>query len=152
MDWDQSNLTAERRSTPGQTARSRESQIAPLTCAEKPCDEIRSLLLGLRDSIMRLESRLANQTDAPAYSISQAAEIVNLSDSHIRRVIYKRELPAANVGSTARPLWRIMRSDLIAWMESKKGGDPKIPPRSDLKVLIDRHLPGLRGRKESATR
>jgi excisionase family DNA binding protein len=100
----------------------------------------------------RLESSLANQLDAPAFSISQAAEMVNLSDSHIRRAIYKRDLPASNVGSTARPLWRIMRSDLIAWMESKKGGDPKIPPRSDLKALIDRHLPGLRGRKESATR
>lgn len=128
-------------------------------CSEKTWDEIKVLLHKMSETLARVESRMASpvddlrrQTTDPAYSISQAAITLNLSESHLRRAIYKGDLRASNVGSTARPLWRIMQSDLIAWLESKKGGDPKIPPRSDLKALIDRHLPGLRGRKDSATR
>ena len=43
-------------------------------------------------------------------------------------------------------------SDLADWLEKKKGGSSRVPPRSRLKELIDRHLPGLRGRKDSTTR
>jgi excisionase family DNA binding protein len=117
------------------------------------------MLKEVRERLVRIEKTLESQSrdrDRPvvgsAYSISQAARSISVSESFMRRVILKRELPASNVGSAARPLWRITQSDLIAWLESKKGGDPKIPPRSDLKALIDRHLPGLRGRKDSATR
>ena len=83
-----------------------------------------------------------DESDAPL-SVKEAAKAVNLSESHIRRAIARGELPASNVGTAARPTWRIARADLDAWIEARKGGSPKVPPRSDLKDLIRRHLPGL---------
>jgi hypothetical protein len=151
--------TIGRRFKPGPFARPLNPSIFPCDYTEEPWDDIRALLVGLRDRTTSIETRLAHDTDAPnrqpsdsAFSIKQASTAVNLSESHLRRAIYKGDLPASNVGSKARPLWRISQRDLIAWMDARKGGDPKIPPRSDLKGLIDRHLPGLRGRKDSATR
>jgi len=76
-------------------------------------------------------------------SIKQAAHSVNLSQTHIRRAIAGGRLTASNLGSAARPLWRVQRGDLVRWMEANQGGQPKVPPRSDLKELIRRHLPGL---------
>ncbi len=76
-------------------------------------------------------------------TVKQTARFAALSESSIRRAIQGRSLPASNRGTGKRPLWRIARSDLIAWMESAKGGDPKVPPRSELKDLVRRHLPVL---------
>lgn len=76
-------------------------------------------------------------------SVKQAARFASLSESSIRRAIVGGSLPAANKGTEKRPLWRIARTDLIAWMELAKGGSLKLPPRTELKDLIRRHLPGL---------
>jgi excisionase family DNA binding protein len=86
------------------------------------------------------------------FSIRHAAKITGLSESYIRRAIRSGELPASNVGTWRRPAWRIARTELAQWMERKKGGTVSVAPRSSLGELIDRHLPGLRGRKDSATR
>jgi excisionase family DNA binding protein len=93
--------------------------------------------------------------DAPApdyVSVKGAVRITGLSDSHLRRAIRAGELPASNMGSSKHPFWRIARKELDQWIEKKKGGAINVPPKSDLDDLIRRHLPGLRGRKESATR
>lgn len=116
----------------------------------------------LADIAQRLErverdlDRLCEQTppgDSKSHlSISDVSRVAAISDSHVRRAIRKGDLPASNVGTISRPLWRIARSDLDAWLEGKKGGTSTVPPRSTLQSLIDRHLPGLRGRRDSATR
>lgn len=85
-------------------------------------------------------------------SIKQAAHLTGLSSSHIRRAVKKGDVPASNVGTTQRPIYRIARKDLAEWMERKKDGTVNVPPNSELKNLIDLHLPGLRGRKDSTTR
>ncbi|MBY0522770.1 MAG: helix-turn-helix domain-containing protein [Gemmataceae bacterium] len=76
-------------------------------------------------------------------TVKDVAILTSLSESYLRRKIYARELPAANIGSEARPVWRIQRKDLVAWLEARKGGTPSIPPKSQLRDLIQRHLPGL---------
>jgi excisionase family DNA binding protein len=85
--------------------------------------------------------------DAPPglayFTIREVAETSRLSDSHIRRAIRRGDLPASNVGTPDHPTWRISRKDLFEWLDSKKGASSKVPPRSSLKDLVERHLPGL---------
>ena len=76
-------------------------------------------------------------------TVKQAARFTALSESSIRRAIGSGSLPASNLGSASQPTWRIARVDLETWMNSKKGGDSKVPPNSELKDLIRRHLSGL---------
>jgi excisionase family DNA binding protein len=85
----------------------------------------------------------ANPSRSGYVTIERAAEITTISDSHLRRVIRSGELPASNIGTAARPTWRISRKDLDDWMQRKQGESPKLPPRSALDDLIRRHLPGL---------
>jgi excisionase family DNA binding protein len=103
------------------------------------------------DRVDRMETALS-LASADYLSIKQAASWTSLSPSHIRRSIKTGDLAASNCGTSSHPLWRISRTDLIAWMEKKKGGTTTVPPKSDMEELIQRHLPGLRGRKDSATR
>ena len=77
------------------------------------------------------------------FKIREVAETTRLSESHIRRAIRRGDLPASNVGTPDHPIWRISRKDLVEWMDRKKGGTSKVPPRSSLKDLVKRHLPGL---------
>src|SRR5262249_20082502 len=60
------------------------------------------------------------------YSIKEAAQVVGVSDDHIRRAVVGGVLPCSNVGSMDRPTYRISRADLLAWMEARKGGP--LPP------------------------
>jgi hypothetical protein len=103
------------------------------------------------DRLDRIETALALSA-AEYVSIKWASYLTSLSPSHIRRAIKSGDLAASNCGTSCRLLWRIARTDLIAWMATKKGGTPKVPPRSEIDELIQRHLPGLRIRKDSATR
>ena len=77
------------------------------------------------------------------FKIREVAETTRLSESHIRRAVRRGDLPASNVGTPDHPIWRISRKDLVEWMDRKKGGTSKVPPRSSLKDLVERHLPGL---------
>ncbi len=96
----------------------------------------------------RIEGKLDEvaETSKPALdysSIKQAARITGLSDSHIRRAVVAGELSASNIGSSAsHPIYRIALKDLHEWMNNKKGGN-RVPPKSKLKELINRHLPDL---------
>jgi excisionase family DNA binding protein len=114
--------------------------------------EITERLNRIEEQISRLSEQARSREPNALLSIKEASRVVALSDSHIRRAITKGDLPASNVGTKARPLWRIARSDLHAWLEGRKGGTSGVPPRSMIQDLIDRHLPGLRGRSDSATR
>lgn len=73
-------------------------------------------------------------------SVAQAAQVTGLSDTTIRRAIGGRDLAASNVGSEQRPVWRIARRDLTAWMEKQKGGTEAVPPRGELGQLVDRYF------------
>jgi excisionase family DNA binding protein len=93
----------------------------------------------------------AERREIEYVSLKRAATLTGLSYSHVRRAVLTGELPASNVATASHPLYRIARTDLASWMEAKKGGS-KVPPKAALNDLIDRHLPGLRGRNDSATR
>jgi hypothetical protein len=122
-----------------------EDRFGPVPRSESPT------LHAIVEILTRIESRLdkplqASERDRPSslsLSIKQVARSVNLSESHIRRAIARGVLIASNVGTAARSTWRLSLVDLEAWLGSKKGGHPKVPPSSDFKDLIRRHLPGL---------
>jgi excisionase family DNA binding protein len=105
----------------------------------------------LEDKLDRIlahtEVLVGRQTVSPStdwLSIKEAAALTGLSAPTIRRAILSGALPATNKGSKRRPLYRVKRADLVTWMNANQsqGGHP-VPPRSSLKDLIDRHLPGL---------
>lgn len=73
-------------------------------------------------------------------SVAQAARATGLSDTTIRRAIGGRDLPASNVGGELRPVWRVARRDLAAWMEKQKGGTASVPPRGELQRLVGRYF------------
>ena len=102
------------------------------------------LLVRLERIEGKLDGVAEKSNPAPDYSsIKQAARITGLSDSHIRRAVVAGELPASNIGSSAsHPIYRIALKDLHDWMNNKKGGN-RVPPKSKLKELINRHLPDL---------
>jgi excisionase family DNA binding protein len=121
-----------------------EQKFGPVRDSEVPTlallVEMLTRIEGKVETLARNEGR---HPDHQPLSITQASKVVNLSETYLRRIIARGELPASNVGTAARPLWRIVPADLRRWLETKKGGHPKVPPRSDLKDLIRRHLPDL---------
>src|SRR4051812_5719983 len=102
------------------------------------------------DSNSRIEETLARIDEALArilqlsqevrqewLSISQVAAATGLSASHVRRAVRSGQLPASNAGTPDRPVWRIARADLAAWMETKKGGTAAaVAPKSELSEMI----------------
>jgi excisionase family DNA binding protein len=54
-------------------------------------------------------------------AIKDAAVVTGLSVPHIRRAVRSGDLSAANVGTRARPVWRIARADLDHWMRRRVG-------------------------------
>lgn len=90
----------------------------------------------------RIEEMLS-AANADYLPMKRAAKLTSLSYSHIRRAVLSGELPASNVGTAAHPIYRIAQTDLQQWMANKKGGTTRVPPKSELKELIKRHLPGL---------
>jgi excisionase family DNA binding protein len=95
------------------------------------------LLTTVSDLLVRLEvvaaklyamlGRRPAAPDADVLTIKQAARFTTLSPTKIRREIKASRLPASNAGSDLRPLYRIQKLDLLAWLERKKGG-MQLPP------------------------
>lgn len=113
------------------------------------------ILSAIQDSLARIEGKLANQDGLNAaefVSLKAAARCTGLSYSHVRRTVLSGELPASNNGSASHPIYRIARQDLLEWMERKKAGSVRVPAKSELDELVRRHVPGFRGRRNSATR
>jgi excisionase family DNA binding protein len=54
-----------------------------------------------------------------AYSLSSAAEAVDLSESYLTRAIHKGDLRAKKVGTR----YKILAADLLAWLESFPDAD-----------------------------
>jgi hypothetical protein len=88
----------------------------------------------------KLDSKKAIVPEADFVSIKQAATITQLSESHLRRAVWSRALPAANAGTPAHPIWRIARNDLIRWLQARMGGT-SLPPKSEIGDLVSRYFP-----------
>jgi excisionase family DNA binding protein len=89
----------------------------------------------------RLEA-LADALQCPApefYSIKQAAQVVSVSADHIRRAVTGGWLPASNVGTPARPTYRISRADLLAWVDQGKSGGVLASRRKVTPLPASRH-------------
>jgi excisionase family DNA binding protein len=109
--------------------------------------EIRESQDRLSAQVRRLHELLERQgalLDIAYLSIKGTAQITALSDSHIRQAVTCGELPASNVGTARRPIYRIAKTDLSEWLESRKGISRPLG-RAELRALIERQMPGLSG-------
>jgi excisionase family DNA binding protein len=109
--------------------------------------EIRQSQVRLSAQVRRLHELLERQVtllDEAYLPIKRAAQITALSNSHIRQAVTCGELPASNVGTARRPIYRIAKTDLSAWLESRKGNSRPLG-RAELRALIERQMPGLSG-------
>ena len=98
--------------------------MTPLDGAPRRGESVNEAELAMR--LDRIEALLKTRTDAPQapefYSIRQAAEVVGVSADHLRRAVVSGVLAASNLGTMARPTYRISRTDLLAWVERGKAG------------------------------
>jgi excisionase family DNA binding protein len=95
---------------------------------------------SIEERLERIEALLQVSLQPPEfYSIKQAARVVSVSADHIRRAVVGGALAASNVGTMARPTYRIARADLLAWVEMRKAG--AIPPAGRKKSItpVSRH-------------
>lgn len=83
-------------------------------------------------------------------SIENAAMYADVSPDHIRRAVRGAMLPASNVGTPDRPLYRISRQDLDAWLEKRKAGALP-PPRKKKKAPSVTSLPPSRHLRASTS-
>jgi excisionase family DNA binding protein len=89
--------------------------------------------------LTRVLKMLEAPEQEPDYlSIQQAAALSGLSPTKVRRDIKAGRLPAANKGSKRRPLYRIAKDELEAWMRQEVSA--KVPAKSELKTLVDRYF------------
>lgn len=76
-------------------------------------------------------------------SIKAARQYTGLSYSHLRRAVLSGDLRASNVGSKARPTYRIDREALDEWLAKKEDGmqlPPSVPTVRTAKT--SRHFDG----------
>ncbi len=126
------------------------------TMAEVSPRELARLLDTVLARLGRIEDLLKpprDRTPAPQewFSISDAAALVGLSTKHLRRALTGGTLPASNVGTPDRPLYRISRAELSAWMEKRKAGALPPPRKKKDKAgpPVSRHARPAHRRAES---
>lgn len=100
-------------------------------------DAIVPLLQSTVECLQSIDEKLTlalagmRQAGAEWLSIRQAADLAAVSRKSIRRAIKAKDkagrLPAYNVGTAARPLYRIAREDLDAWLRKRPGRASRLP-------------------------
>src|SRR5687767_1613954 len=92
------------------------------------------LLNELLDRVRNIERQLERPRVEPEYlSISDAEAYTGLSDDHIRRAVLGGMLPASNVGTPDRALYRVKKTNIDDWMKEREAG-PMPPARRRKKV------------------
>jgi excisionase family DNA binding protein len=132
-------------SMPQATVAPHQGSVVGVSLVTSSVDEFRQVLarlLALEEGLDRVFRAIQAHAlpSAEWLSIKEAAVLTSLSATHVRRGRRAGSLPASNVGDVAHPIWRIRRTDLDQWMEAKKGGTRKVPPRSELGSLVGRYF------------
>jgi excisionase family DNA binding protein len=74
-------------------------------------------------------------------SIKQAATYMSLSQDHVRRAVLGGTLPASNVGTPDRALYRISREAIDRWMQEREAGAILTPRQAKvMKTVVSRHF------------
>jgi excisionase family DNA binding protein len=94
----------------------------------EPKDHALLTRLDALDAGMRWieETLKCRRVEQEWFSIKEAAVLTGLSAKHLRRAVLGGTLPASNVGTPDRPVYRISREDLKGWMDRRKAG--ALPP------------------------
>lgn len=111
-------------------------------------EDIEAKIADVISRLDRIEKALGQLIPRPhdtgtpvSLSTANATLLTGVSQSHVRRAVKRGELPASNVGTAHRPLWRITLHDLAVWYGRKKGGATAVPARSERNDLIRLHAP-----------
>jgi excisionase family DNA binding protein len=76
-------------------------------------------------------------------SIKDAAIYIGMSGPYVRRAVTSGSLPVYNLGSQARPYYRIKIADLEKWVEDRKHGPKPVgrkkPPSGGVDIRRSRH-------------
>ncbi len=101
--------------------------------------------LQIIDRAKQLVEKLELHVSVPQewYSIKDTAALTGLSSDNVRDAVLGGNLPASNMGSVDRPLYRISRAAINYWMKEREAG-PK-PARRKTAGKIP--LPASRHRK-----
>lgn len=54
------------------------------------------------------------------YSIKQAGVVAGMCEDYVRRAVLAGQLTCVNMGTKAKPLYRINHEDLTAWMRARE--------------------------------
>jgi excisionase family DNA binding protein len=96
--------------------------------------------VSIEEKLERIEALLQHALPAAEfYSIRQAARVIGVSPDHIRRAVTGGMLAVSNVGTMGRPMYRIARADLLAWMERGKAGCVAAASRKRTITPMSRH-------------
>src|SRR5262245_19022937 len=97
------------------------------------------------DPMKDIELRLKRPRVEQEYlSIKEAKAYTGLSDDHIRRAVTGGTLPASNVGTPDRALYRLKKANIDAWMREREAG-PKPAPRKKVEVAVAKTAKRSRG-------
>ena len=84
--------------------------------------------------LRKLEEKLSGRL--PEWlPINEDAACMGLEAKHVRRAIKRGDLSCSNVGHGKRPVYRIAKSDLDAWVQARKL--ERAPLRAARSTLVD---------------
>jgi excisionase family DNA binding protein len=105
------------------------------------------ILAQLNRLLGRLEGDLALRNQE-YLSIKQAAAILGVDERHTRRAVAAGKLPCSNISNgDKKPLYRIARSDLEAWVRNHPVSFS--PPKSEREELVDQYLGARREKRKN---
>lgn len=82
-------------------------------------DELDSLGAAIANRLAALLQKQA-LPERGCFTLDQAAEFVVCHPEHIRREVKSGRLPAVDIGNGGRAAIRILRADLLSWLEQRK--------------------------------
>lgn len=91
-------------------------------------DQIRALLRAAVEEV--LAERAQSEREVVYLTLEQAAELVNVHERTVRKLIAKQNLPASRIGG----MWRFPRHELIAWIDRQRA-DKLTPAPTPIRSL-----------------
>lgn len=93
------------------------------------------------EQLNRIEALLQGlvaDTKAEWVPVKRAAEIMGCHSNTLRRAIASGFLAASNIGSEERPVYRLHRKDIKAWMDGMRSTAKPLASKDQRDALVER--------------